>query len=684
MNCMTHIIIFLSWTHTTPSVYASKRLISVLGMPMPDGTISSSSCVWFWLVGHKSKAFDASLPEWMRRDDIALLQQHLEQLDLDLDWHDADVGALGLICVQVGRFIDRALGDLDLRPTERIVLRFWERHADLWGCDFADVLCLPVVRAISFEQIQPSILARVPRRSFEFLEEGVPQLYGSQPSALGQGTMLQVSGLDSVPALALCMPSVFASLLMNEKLDRIILPWASSRRSRLFKVARVHPSAEAMLLPQQLPGPIDRPSPVEDDFDVSEKLDFAVMAKCLRRVVDKNDVSLPAADRLLYTKVISQLERLQTSALRRADVIELNENKWQYQMVHMLKAIFISLEMNDVYDFKSLTLRCLQLTVQPQLFEMLKRFLEEQEEGVLPQRSMLYAHRLSLDVGWMLAQREINSQRFTPGSYATFFALDKSPQGKLDYLMGQCLRVRDDDLAQVYDSVCSLALDMRERSLTNKQRIDYIMFCCKMLTQHVLTPVVVGSGNSGASACLKAWVWSLFLEGGKVGSAADLSAMAALTSDFGEASLTTFGPVNGYTLFPWMQPTNPHQREPSSGQYIADPIAAREGDDDEDGEFDFAEMPGLIHYNPDCDDNDPAADQEAPLVPLDIESESDRESTCFDFVADPTSVAPDPSSFDPCDDNSSSEDWQFDMSGCLHVPGRCFVVPTTTSPTTTT
>ena len=641
-------------------------------MSMPDGTVPSASCAWFWLVGCKSKAFDATVPSWMELQDVRLLEQRLAELNVS-EWHDIGTGALGLICIQVGRFVDRALLELDLRPIERVVARYWEHHGVIWSSDFADFLCLPVVRFISFEQMQPSMFAQAPRRSFEALDEGVPELYGSQPEALAQATMLRQSGLDSSPSIALCMPSQFALLLMNGVMDRVILPWPSSRRSRLFKAARVHPSAESMLVPQQRP--TTGQPPAQDDFDPSEKLDFAVMAKCLRSIVNKNDVSLPASDRILYTKVIAQLEKMNTAALRREDVIEVNRNRWQYQMVHLLKSVFLSLEMKDVFDFQALAMRCLEVTMQPQVFEMLKRILNEQEDGVLPGRTQLYAHRLSLDVGWMIAQRELYKHKFAAGDYTTFFGLDKSPQGKLDYLMCQCLRVRNEDLAQVYDQVTSLARDMTDRQLTNKQRIDYVLFCCRALMQHVLTPVVVGSGNSGASACLKAWVWSLFLEGGKAGSAADISSMAALTSDFGEAPLTTFGPVSGYTLFPWMQanvevPLEPEiavesaelgqARDAGDGDHVGD----SEDQEDEDDAFEFGAMPGLIHHNPD--------DPLAPL--LEIDSDSDCASMCFNFVAGPAACNP-PSV--PCDD-SSNDDWNFDMSGCLHVPGNCFVNTKTT------
>ena len=338
----------------------------------------------------------------------------------------------------------------------------------------------------------------------------------------------------------------------------------------------------------------------------------------------------------------------------------------------------LSLEARDMYDFKSLTLRCLEVTMQPQMVALMKRLLDEQENGAVPKIMQLYAHRLSLDVGWMLAQRELHSQLSKPGNYSTFFGIDKSPQGKLDYLMGQCMRLRHADVAEVCDLVCSLAGDTREPGLTNKQRMDQMMFCLKTLVQHVLTPVVVGSGNAGASASLRAWVWSSFLEGGKAGVAADISSMDALTSDFDEAALTMFGLVNGYMLFPWMQPDVEASVELDAAAVSESAVAhhaaaisveSAEGDDQEASgqeydhdDFDFAAMPGLIHFNPDCDVDDSAVDQETPLAPLGIESEA---SSCFDWVADPTAAAP-----DACDETceDGSEDSQFDMSGCSLVP----------------
>ena len=156
--------------------------------------------------------------------------------------------------------------------------------------------------------------------------------------------------------------------------------------------------------------------------------------------------------------------------------------------------------------------------------------------------------------------------------------------------------------------------------------------------------------------------------------------MAALTSDFGEASLTTFGPVSGYTLFPWMKSNVEVPVEPEIAAESAEVDQARDGDhvgdgedqeDNEDNAFEFGAMPGLVNSNPDSRDYDPLA----PLAEIGSDSD-DRASTCFDSVADP--AACDPPSV-PCDD-SSNDDWDFVMSGCLHVPGRCFVlsfVPTT-------
>ena len=489
------------------------------------------------------------------------------------------------------------------------------------------------------------------------------------------------AGLDAAPHLSLSMPSPFARLVASGGLKHVIVPVCTSR-SKLAKICRVPNEVASWLLPQDLGLPAAGADVDADAMHAEEVLGFAELARALRQIIATEGFQqLPPNDRVLYGKVVTHLERLQVSSLDRGDVTEVVGNIWQFKMIHLLKCVFLSIRLKDWVSFRHTVLTCLAVTVKPDMLAIMEKLLEGHVAGVEPSRGSLYGHRLSLDVGWMLWLRG-EHERLRASPYVTFFGIDKSPQGKLDYLMGHCNRISCLDLTKIYDIVCALSADMLgdvDCSVSDLVKCDHVAFLVVTLRQHTLTPVVVAPANSGAASTLKAWVWSLFVEAGKEGVTSDLSSICALTSDMGEATLASFGHVDAYDLFPFMRP-GAGASEGEGGPDRGEPPEA-EHEDGAGAPADLGDMPTLIDFDPDDVDDCfnfvsapaglPCGEDDLPeLIEMPL-----PDPDAFEWVEDPSlavdgGIAAEP---EPVGDDGG-RGWSFDMSGCLHIPGMRHVI----------
>ena len=101
----------------------------------------------FWLLGSRSNAFEQG--GWLSVPDGSLICRHLQTDDME-----SLPGVYGLVQLAMGKIMYRALAEVDkLNDLELIVARYWSHQAAILRSDFADVLVLPVMCIVLFEQV---------------------------------------------------------------------------------------------------------------------------------------------------------------------------------------------------------------------------------------------------------------------------------------------------------------------------------------------------------------------------------------------------------------------------------------------------------------------------------------------------------------------------------------------------
>ena len=174
------------------------------------------------------------------------------------------------------------------------------------------------------------------------------------------------------------------------------------------------------------------------------------------------------------------------------------------------------------------------------------------EKKVLPSRSSIYQHRLTLHLGWVLVQREEFDALFaSEGGAATYLTMDSSPQGNFDWLQHSCQTIRDDDLLKVLD----MSLRIQESDEIDIDHASDLEFLAGVLIWRVGVPTGIGSGRASALHKMHAFLHArrLFASSWKL-VASFVRSIITCTGDLGTESLLPdmkAFPVR--RLFPWVQ-----------------------------------------------------------------------------------------------------------------------------------
>ena len=230
----------------------------------------------------------------------------------------------------------------------------------------------------------------------------------------------------------------------------------------------------------------------------------------------------------------------------------------------------------------------------------------------LPSHTTILRHRATLYWGFCLLRRELNEQALALGGQVSWFMIDSSPQGHVDYVLSARSSMPWTSLDQCFQDAMLLAENAPNEDATAETEAAMERLT-KVVAFQAGVPTSVGSGRAGLQFKLHAFIHALRLESCSWDAVTDtLQGMVSVTSDLGTEAGVAHAPAFRLSeLFSWIESPSQCPEEPMF-EFAPQPQAQVGNAQLQDFQFQSLGGPHTLHANPvpasvavaACDDTD--------------------------------------------------------------------------------
>jgi hypothetical protein len=222
-----------------------------------------------------------------------------------------------------------------------------------------------------------------------------------------------------------------------------------------------------------------------------------------------------------------------------------------YDMSTLVQAVCLSGMLIDAGQLRSALKLGLAITLPQDIASLLQKEIEEHR--VVPSRTTLYRHRLTITLGYYVSLQAVFAKMlFEESGVVRYEAVDSSPQGGFDYVMRMVVTIPVARIQEAFELSCRLCLNSEDagEEYRIRDRLQNILF------SHSGCITSVGSGRCGLQYKLACFLHSIRMESDSWSMCSALaSSVFAFTTDFGtERGLGAVGQVRLASLFPWLEP----------------------------------------------------------------------------------------------------------------------------------
>ena len=241
-----------------------------------------------------------------------------------------------------------------------------------------------------------------------------------------------------------------------------------------------------------------------------------------------------------------------------------------YQASYLVKCIVLCFHLRDAASLRKVLERAVDIIVPKGFAEAVLQPLKSGELKV-PSASKISRARLTVDVAFMLSQREANKAAVRNSVH--YVMADSSVQGHRDFELVRCTRLDLSMASDMFSAALELhelwgvrdanrgLVDLEQRYMASNRERQLFAIIRLGLTSHLFPSVVVGSGHASVYHKYHSVMHSIFLETGDALSLAEFArAIFSVTTDQGtEASFSNLPAVKVVTLFPWISIPGPQE-----------------------------------------------------------------------------------------------------------------------------